>query len=133
MVLPRISTNVSVFDLEPEADSLTWYLESLRRFEACADETLVLPSHGRPFRGLHVRLGQLHAHHEERLAVVADACATRPRHAAEMVPILLGREFDAHQMMFALGESLAHLHALWYSGRLERVACDDGVLRFSAA
>lgn len=132
MVLPRISTNVSVFDLEPEADSLTWYLESLRRFEACAADTLVLPSHGRPFRGLHVRLEQLHAHHAERLAVVGEACIAQPRHAAEMVPILFGREFDAHQMMFALGESLAHLHALWYVGRLSRVAGDDGVLRFSA-
>jgi hypothetical protein len=50
-----------------------------------------------------------------------------------MVPLLFGREFDAHQMMFALGESLAHLHALWYAGRLTRVAGDDGVLRFSAA
>jgi hypothetical protein len=36
-------------------------------------------------------------------------------------------------MMFALGESLAHLHALWYAGRLSRELGDDGVLRFSPA
>jgi glyoxylase-like metal-dependent hydrolase (beta-lactamase superfamily II) len=131
MVLPRISTNVSVFDLEPESDPLTWYLGSLRRFEPCPPGTLVLPSHGRPFRGLHERLAQLHAHHDDRLAVVDAACRERPRHAAEVVPIMFGREFDAHQMMFALGESLAHLHALWYAGRVSRSVHADGVLRFA--
>ena len=34
---------------------------------------------------------------------------------------------------FALGESLAHLHALWYDGVLVRQAGEDGVMRFSAA
>jgi glyoxylase-like metal-dependent hydrolase (beta-lactamase superfamily II) len=133
MVLPRISTNVSVFALEPEADSLTWYLASLRRFEPLAADTLVLPSHGRPFRGLHRRLAQLHAHHDERLAAVAAACSARPHHAAGTIPVLFGREFDAHQTMFALGEALAHLHALWYGGRLRRELGADGVFRFSAA
>ncbi|HMS79662.1 MAG TPA: MBL fold metallo-hydrolase [Burkholderiaceae bacterium] len=133
MVLPRISTNVSVFDLEPEANPLDWYLTSLRRFEPCATDTLVLPSHGRPFRGLHRRLAQLHAHHDERLAVVGAACRERAYTAAGMVPVLFGREFDAHQMMFALGESLAHLHSLWYAGKIGREVGADGVVRFGAA
>ncbi|MDI9654320.1 hypothetical protein QM306_39295, partial [Burkholderia cenocepacia] len=42
MVLPRISTNVSVFDLEPEANPLALYLESLGRYETMAPDTLVL-------------------------------------------------------------------------------------------
>ena len=133
MVLPRISTNVSVFDLEPEADALSWYLASLHRFEPLPADTLVLPSHGRPFRGLHRRIEQLREHHDERLAVVLAACRERPRHAAEVVPILFGREFDAHQTMFALGKSLAHLHHLWYAGTLQRTVGDDGVIRFAMA
>jgi hypothetical protein len=36
-------------------------------------------------------------------------------------------------MMFALGESLAHLNALWHDGALERVIGADGVVRFAAA
>jgi glyoxylase-like metal-dependent hydrolase (beta-lactamase superfamily II) len=132
MVLPRISTNVSVFDMEPEANPLTWFLDSLGRFEPCAQDTLVLPSHGRPFRGLHRRIAQLRAHHAERLTVIEAACRERPRHGAESVKIIFGREFDAHQMMFALGESLAHLHALWYDGRLRRELGADGVVRFAA-
>ena len=130
MVLPRISTNVSVFEAEPESNPVHWYLQSLRRFEACAADTLVLPSHGRPFRGLHERLRQLHEHHGERLAEVRAACGETPRSAAEIVPIMFKREFDTHQLSFAMGEALAHLHALWYAGELRREQDADGVIRF---
>ena len=51
MVLPRISTNVSVFDYEPDANPLPLYLRSLDGYADLAEDTLVLPSHGRPFRG----------------------------------------------------------------------------------
>jgi glyoxylase-like metal-dependent hydrolase (beta-lactamase superfamily II) len=43
MVLPRISTNVSVIDIEPEANPLVLYLDSIRRMQALPDDTLVLP------------------------------------------------------------------------------------------
>ncbi len=52
MVLPRISTNVSVIDLEPEADPLQLYLSSIDELRALPPDTLVLPSHGRPFTRL---------------------------------------------------------------------------------
>ena len=129
MVLPRISTNVSVFETEPEADPLTLYLRSLDHYLQLPAETLVLPSHGLPFRGLHQRVGQQHAHHRERLDAVRTACVT-PHSAADMVPVLFQRAFDLHQMTFAVGESIAHLHALWHQGELTRERSEDGVLRF---
>lgn len=133
MVLPRISTNVSVFDLEPEANPLALYLESLGRYEPMAAETLVLPSHGKPFRGLHTRIAQLRAHHDARLDEVRSACAERPMSAADIVPIMFRRrELDLHQMTFALGEALAHLNLLWLAGELTRTEGADGVLRFTA-
>jgi glyoxylase-like metal-dependent hydrolase (beta-lactamase superfamily II) len=132
MVLPRISTNVSVFDLEPESDPVTWYLASLQRFDACRPDTLVLPSHGRPFRHLHIRMQQLRDHHAERLGAVEAACRERPMTAYEIVPVMFHRQFDTHQLTFALGESLAHLHALWHRDRLARVQDGNGVVRFSA-
>jgi len=131
MLLPRISTNVAVFDVEPEADPLPRYLRSLDRLLPLPADTLVLPSHGPPFVGLHRRVMQQHRHHEARLAEVLAACA-RPASAAEIVPVLFARALDQHQLTFALGESLAHLHALWHAGRLERRCGDDGVLRFVA-
>ena len=132
MVLPRISTNVSVFDLEPEADSLTLYLASIGRLRALPADTLVLPSHGRPFRGLHRRIDQLAQHHAERLAEVMQACAARPHSAADILPVMFRRPLDTHQMTFALGEAIAHLNALWLAGKLVRAKGEDGVWRFAA-
>jgi glyoxylase-like metal-dependent hydrolase (beta-lactamase superfamily II) len=132
MVLPRISTNVSVFDIEPEANPVTWYVNSLKAYEHCQKNTLVFPSHGRPFRNLHIRIKQLTDHHEDRLRVVLAACKEKPHSAADIVPVMFHRKFDMHQMTFALGESLAHLHALMYSGDVKRIERADGRVVFSA-
>jgi glyoxylase-like metal-dependent hydrolase (beta-lactamase superfamily II) len=132
MVLPRISTNVSVFAVEPEGNPLTQYLSSLDKFAGLPDDTLVLPSHGKPFRGLHVRIQQLREHHDARLEEVRAAC-TVPRSAVDIVPLMFRRQLDAHQLSFAVGEGLAHLHKLWYDGILHRVTGGDGVIRFELA
>ncbi|ALK95008.1 Zn-dependent hydrolase [Massilia sp. WF1] len=132
MVLPRISTNVSVFAVEPEGNPLALYLDSLGKFADLPDDTLVLPSHGKPFRGLHVRIQQLQAHHVARLDEVREAC-TVPRSAVDIVPLMFRRQLDAHQLSFATGEALAHLHKLWYDGILDRVTGADGVIRFQLA
>ncbi|HPM69114.1 MAG TPA: MBL fold metallo-hydrolase [Piscinibacter sp.] len=133
MVLPRISTNVSVIDLEPEANPLPLYLASIGRMLALPAETLVLPSHGKPFRGLHTRVGQLVAHHDDRFADLMAACAQAPQTAASLLPVLFRRPLDLHQTTFAMGEAIAHLHALWLRGELKRELGEDGVLRFSPA
>jgi glyoxylase-like metal-dependent hydrolase (beta-lactamase superfamily II) len=132
MVLPRISTNVSVIDLEPEGNPLPLYLESIARMRSLPEHTLVLPSHGKPFRGLHARIAQLHEHHDERLAEVIAACTT-PRSAAELIPVLFKRTLDLHQTTFAMGEAIAHAHALWLGGKLRREVDERGVIRFRAA
>jgi glyoxylase-like metal-dependent hydrolase (beta-lactamase superfamily II) len=132
MVLPRISTNVSVFAVEPEGNPLAQYLDSLGKFARLPEDTLVLPSHGKPFRGLHVRIEQLRAHHAARLDEVREACSVA-RSAVDIVPLMFRRQLDAHQLSFALGEALAHLHQLWYDGILDRVTGDDGVIRFKRA
>jgi glyoxylase-like metal-dependent hydrolase (beta-lactamase superfamily II) len=132
MMLPRISTNVSVYDLEPESDPLSLFLTSIDKFKALPADTLVLPSHGKPFTGLHERIGQLHDHHRDRLAEVMDFCAHTPRSAAEVLPVLFTRALDLHQTTFAMGETVAHLHTLWFAGQLARKLGDDGVYRFAA-
>ena len=131
MMLPRISTNVSVYEQEPEADALTLFLASIDRFLPLPADTLVLPSHGKPFTGLHTRIAQLHAHHRERLEEVMQACSEAPCSATDVLPVLFKRPLDFHQITFALGEAVAHLHALWHGGQLRRVLGADGVYRFS--
>jgi glyoxylase-like metal-dependent hydrolase (beta-lactamase superfamily II) len=133
MVLPRISTNVMVIDLEPEADPLALFLASIERLRALPPGTLVLPSHGKPFTGLHTRIDQLRDHHAERFDEVLAACAEAPKTATELLPVLFKRTLDLHQTTFALGEAIAHLHALWFQGRLRRSQGADGVYRFATA
>jgi glyoxylase-like metal-dependent hydrolase (beta-lactamase superfamily II) len=133
MVLPRISTNVSVHEIEPESNPLVLYLDSIRRMKTLPADTLVLPSHGRPFTGLHTRVDQLVAHHDERFAEVLAACAEAPQHAADLLMVLFKRKLDLHQTTFAMGESVAHLHALWFAGHLQRTLHPDGVYRFAPA
>ena len=132
MMLPRISTNVSVHDTEPEANPLTLFLDSIDKFKPLPAQTLTLPAHGKPFTGLHRRIEQLHEHHAERLAEVMHACSAKPCSAADIVPVMFKRELDLHQMTFAMGESVAHLHALWFGGKLARTLDSDGVYRFRA-
>jgi glyoxylase-like metal-dependent hydrolase (beta-lactamase superfamily II) len=131
MVLPRISTNVSVHDAEPESNPLKLYLDSIRRMKALPADSLVLPSHGRPFKGLHTRVDQLVTHHDDRFAEVMAACAEAPQCAADLLMVLFKRKLDLHQTTFAMGESVAHLHALWFEGKLRRQVDERRTYRFS--
>jgi len=128
-VLPTITTNISVWPEWPRDNPLAGYLDSLGRLRSLAGDTLVLPSHGLPFRGLHERLDALGQHHDARLAETAGALV-EPRTAAEIAATLFRRELDTHQLSFAIGEALAHLNYLEAQGRAVRVAGDDGVERF---
>ena len=132
MVLPSITTNISVSALAPGEDALARYLASLRRLRDLPEDLLVLPSHGRPFRGLQARLDALEAHHAERLRLLEAACR-EPRSAADILKALFGRALDSHQMVFAMGEAIAHLNHLERQGRLRQTLQEDGILRFQAA
>ena len=59
-ILPRISSNVSVFPTEPAADPLHDWLSSCVALRArLPDDVLVCPAHNEPFTGLHTRLSAL--------------------------------------------------------------------------
>jgi glyoxylase-like metal-dependent hydrolase (beta-lactamase superfamily II) len=132
MLLPRISTNISVMASNPLGDPLGLFLASIDRFRELPADTLVLPSHGRPFRGLHARVEQLHAHHAERCGVLLDACRAEPKSAADLIGVLFGRELpDPHQTMFAMGEAIAHLNYLEHAGKLRRIE-ENGLTRYAS-
>ena len=132
MILPRISTNISVIDLEPEANPLPLFLASLARLRTLAPDTLVLPSHGKPFKGVQERVDQLTSHHEHHFDAVVQACRATPCSAADLLPVLFRRQLDLHQTTFAMGEAVAHLHALVGMGKLRGQLDADGIRRFSA-
>lgn len=133
MLLPKISTNISVFAVNPTADALDQYLTSLKHLEALVPgSVLVLPSHGLPFRGLQARVGALEAHHEARLRLLEENCEVA-RSAGDLLSTLFPRALDTHQTMFAMGEAIAHLNHLEKAGRLRRSVDADGKILYLRA
>ena len=128
-ILPRISTNVSLQCNEPEGDPLRLYLESLEKFRFLPKEVFVLPSHDRPFYGIHERIDALKKHHATRLEAAVDACR-EPKTSRELIPYLFKRELDRHQLGFAIGEAMAHANFLVTEGRLIKNRCQDGYIRY---
>ena len=132
MLLSTISTNVSVWSIDPEGDPLRLFLDSIARYRELAPDVLVLPSHGKPFRGAHERVAQLERHHRERFAELKQELKKGEKSAGELLPVLFRRPLDAHQTFFAMGEAMAHLHYLYYAGEAKRAAGGDGIMRYAA-
>ncbi|HEU4924750.1 MAG TPA: MBL fold metallo-hydrolase [Burkholderiales bacterium] len=131
MLLSTISTNVSVWSIDPEGDPLRLFLDSVARYRELPEDVLVLPSHGKPFRGAHRRVEELQKHHESRLGELVRSLE-KPQSAAELLGVLFRRPLDTHQTFFAMGEAIAHLHYLYYAGRAKRAQGKDGIMRYAA-
>lgn len=118
-VIAKISPNISVWAVEPDGDPLGLYLRSLGALErGLPEDTLVLPGHQLPFRGLHRRCRELADHHAIRCRLIADACSAGPRTVADLVPVLFRRELDPHQLSFAFSETHAHVNHMVHRGEL---------------
>lgn len=132
-ILPKISSNVSVWPTEPDADPLGDWLASLERMKTVfPDDVLVLPSHGEPFRGAQARLDALLRGHRTALRRLERALRS-PKRAVDVFPALFARPVGDGVRGMATGESLAHLNYLLRQGRVERVRDADGVDWWSAA
>jgi len=126
-VLPTISPNVSVYPTEPAANPLAGWFESLHRMKALLpDDVLVLPSHGKPFRGVKGRLDALIEEHEVGLEKLRQYCA-EPQRVVDVFPALFKSEITDSNLMMATGEALAHLSYLLYEGELSIKTDETGV------
>jgi glyoxylase-like metal-dependent hydrolase (beta-lactamase superfamily II) len=133
-LLPRITSNVLVSSIEPEANPLQLWLASLDRLDRLAPDTLVLPSHERVFRGLHARVEELRAHHRQQFELLrAELARSGAATALELMQVQFPRLRHAADELMALGETLAHLSWLRHEGEVRRVLDDDGCHRFSLA
>jgi glyoxylase-like metal-dependent hydrolase (beta-lactamase superfamily II) len=126
-VLPRITSNVSVYPIEPDADPLAEWQASIAMLKArIDDDTLVLPAHNSPFYGLHARLDRLAAGHARALDRLEERLAD-PCRAVDVFGALFKRPIDATVLGMATGEAIAHLNHLQNIGRATRERDADGV------
>lgn len=126
-LLPRISSNISVWPTEPLSDPLKDWLDSLEALKGPIPHgALVLPSHGEPFRGAHARLEALQRGHEVALRRLERTLA-EPKRAVDVFPSLFGRAVGEGVLGMATGEAIAHLNYLEAQGRIGRDRDADGV------
>jgi glyoxylase-like metal-dependent hydrolase (beta-lactamase superfamily II) len=131
-ILPRISSNVSVFPTEPLQDPLTDWLTSIDRLRALLPAgALVLPAHGEPFRGVHTRLDALKRGHEAGLKRLERSLKT-PKRSIDVFASLFARPIGPGVIGMATGESIAHLHCLETRGLAERRRDEGGVIWWTA-
>lgn len=126
-LLPTISSNVSVYPTEPAANPLADWLESLEAMKTRVPaDVLVLPAHGKPFRGAHGRLEALIAEHRAGLERLERLCR-EPLRAVDTFPSLFSSAIDNNNLIMATGESLAHLNYLLHDGRIRVETDESGV------
>jgi glyoxylase-like metal-dependent hydrolase (beta-lactamase superfamily II) len=116
-LLPGFTPNVQP---SPErSDALADFLESLDRMRDL-DISLVLPSHGEPYRDAAGRAAELRRHHERRLRELESALAGGPRPLAGLTEQIFGDLVDGEDRMLADMETYAHLEYLRLRDRARR-------------
>lgn len=126
-VLPTISSNVSVYPYEPDADPLTRWLTTLNRIkDMVPEDVLVLPAHGQPFVGLHHRIDQLVNGHERDLSALRERLSVRSC-PVDLYGTLFRREITPNLEIMAVGETLAHLSCLRARGQADMERDASGI------
>ncbi|RJG00663.1 MBL fold metallo-hydrolase [Noviherbaspirillum sedimenti] len=131
-VLPRISSNVSVFPSEPEANPLNDWLTSVASLrKTLSNELLVLPAHGEPFLGLHARLDRMTAGHQNSLSRLRQSLS-EPLRVVDVFGALFARKINdsGEELGLATGEALAHLNYLLARREITRLTDANGVMRY---
>lgn len=118
-LLPEIVPPIGVAMHEPHENPLADYFAELVRLESLGDGLLVLPSHGRPYRGLSRRVAQLRRYHGRRLGQIL-ACAAAPRTAYEICHEVFARSVARGHGWIAFGQTVSCLNYLFAQGLIER-------------
>jgi len=132
-ILPRISPNISVRPDEPRANPLHYFLRSCESLKNRLNkDVLILPSHGDPFYGVHLRLQDMINEHKKGLQDLLEFCS-QPRSVADVFPILFKSKINIGNMVIAVGEAVANLNYLVSSKELVVDIGNDGIARYKQA
>ena len=132
-ILPRISPNISVRPDEPRANPLHNFLRSCESLKNRLNkDVLILPSHGDPFYGVHLRLQDMINEHKKGLQDLLEFCS-QPRSVADVFPILFKSKINIGNMVIAVGEAVANLNYLVSSKELVVNIGSDGIARYKQA
>ncbi len=135
-ILPRISSNVSVYPTEPDANPMAEWLASLAKLKReVPEDVLVLPAHNECFRGLHDRITHLERGQETAMVRLRRTLA-EPKRAIDVFGALFARTIDPANVALlgmATGESLACLNYLVHAGEATCEPDDAGIAWYRMA
>lgn len=124
-LLPKISSIVGVWPTEPRANPLAEWYKGLRHVKSqVPEDVLVLPAHGKPFRGAYDRIDALIKEHDDRLDALREVCR-EPKRVIDTFGSLFKSEINDGNRVMAVGEALAHLHYLKNNGEIETETKDN--------
>ena len=92
--------------------------------DIATEETIVLPAHDRPYKGLLTRIKDLIQHHQNRLEITFECCSETVT-ASCIMKALFRRDLDAFQTRFAIGETIAHINYLLHKKEISRHLSQD--------
>lgn len=128
-ILQFITPNIG---WHPDSDMLAEYLGSLERLNPF-DVDLVLPSHGRAFRGHRERIRETVEHHESRCHRILEHLENEPLTTYNLVERIWPRGLTPFHRHFAVFEILAHLEYLKRRGRASSGGGRENALYWSRA
>lgn len=119
--IPRISSNVSVYLANRHADPLGDWIASCEKLrDTIAPETLVLPSHQEPFRGLQARMQQLIDDHHAQLNRLRLSLKAQAQTIDLLRGVMFPRELSSLEIVLATGETQAHMNYLLHRGEVRK-------------
>lgn len=126
-VLPDISPNIGWMP-GGDPDPLGSFLSSLREMLPL-EVNRAYPGHRNPFSEYKQRIEELLDHHERRLLKMLELFGEEERSAFEVCELLFGTRLrsNAHQLRFALAETIAHIIQLEKRGFLVRLERESSV------
>ncbi|MCD9022759.1 MBL fold metallo-hydrolase [Cohnella silvisoli] len=131
-ILPDISPNIGWMP-GGDPDPLGSFLNSLQEMLPL-EVKMVFPGHRDPFSLFRQRIEELIDHHEHRLMKMAEIIGNEDKSAFEVCELLFSPRLrnNAHQLRFALAETIAHLIRMERRGiviRLESESSPEGLSR----
>tara|TARA_R110002095_G_scaffold209432_1_gene195965 strand:- start:1622 stop:2560 length:939 start_codon:yes stop_codon:yes gene_type:complete len=121
-VLPRISSNVSVTPMDPFANPMADWLNSLNKLKSeIPDDVMVLPAHQECFIGLHARIDELIESQKQVLAALLKSLHGAPKRAFDVFEVLFSRPISQENLLIfnlATGEAVACLNYLYERGEI---------------
>ena len=124
--IARISSNISVYPSNPDANPLYDWLHSCAKLrDKFGDQTLVLAAHQEPFNGIKQRMQAMIEEHHANLEKIRFALVNK-LNTISVRQVIFDRELNLIQTVLATGETLAHLNYLKSTQELD-ISYQQGV------